>query len=99
MLNVPRLSLQQLSDQVVGDRMVGTGKLSDEALGIRMLRHRDRSETNASCPPFGPFVECCRRPVRQDHTGGCQDGARFGFGEAQVSRAYLCKFAGKPELM
>jgi len=44
-------------------------------------------------------VEGYGRLIRQDHTGGCQDCARFGFGEAQVGRTYLCKLARKPELM
>ena len=44
-------------------------------------------------------MECYGRLIRKDHTGGRKGCARFGFGEAQVGRTYLCKLARKPELM
>ena len=52
-----RLVLDHLRDQVLRDGALGSGELSDEALGVGVMRHRDRRETQARRPALRALVK------------------------------------------
>ena len=88
-LDVGRLALQHLGDQVLGDRAVAAGELRDETLRVGVTGQGDRREPQARGPPFRPLVQQRCSGVRQRDARGVEKLAGFALGEAQVGRADL----------
>ena len=98
-LDVVRLALQHLGDQVLGDRPVAAGELRDETLRVGVTGQRDRRQPQARRPPFRPLVQQRRSGVRQRDPRGIEKLARLALGEAQIRRADLGQLAGQAQLM
>ena len=98
-LDVGRLAVQHLGQQVLSDGAVAAGKLRHEPLRIRVPGQRDRREPQARRPPLGPLVQQRRPGRRQRDTRGVQQLAGLPLGEPQLRRADLGQLTGQAQLM
>ena len=93
LLDVVRLALQHLGEQVLGDRAVAAGELRHEALRVGVTGERDRRQPQARGPPFGPLVQQRRPGLGQRDARGLEQLAGFALGEAQICCADLGQLA------
>ena len=93
LLDVVRLALQHLGEQVLGDRAVAAGELRHEALGVGVTSQGERRQPQARGPPFGPLVQQRRPGCGQRDPRGFEQLAGFALGEAQVCCADLGQLA------
>ena len=98
-LDVGRLAVQHLGEQVLGDRAVAAGELRDEPLRVGVTGQGDRREPQARGPPLGPLVQQRRPRRRQRDTRGIKQLAGLALGKAQIRRADLGQLAGQAQLM
>ena len=88
-LDVGRLAVEHLGEQVLGDRAVAAGELRDEPLRVGVAGQGDRREPQARGPALGPLVQQ-RCPGRgQRDARGVEQLAGLALGEAQVGGADL----------
>ncbi len=88
-LDVGRLAVQHLGEQVLGDHAVAAGELRDEPLRVGVISQGDRREPQARRPPLGPLVQQRDPGLRQHDARGVEELAGFALGKAQVGRADL----------
>ena len=98
-LDVGRLALQHLRDQVLRDHAVAAGELGDEPLRVGVAGQRERREPQARGPPLRPLVQQRYSGVGQRDPRGPQQLAGLALGEAQVRRADLGQLARQAQLM
>ena len=88
-LDVGRLAVEHLGDQILGDRAVAAGELRDEPLRVGVTGQGERREPQARGPSLGPLVQQRRPGLGQRDTRGVEQLAGFALGKAQVGRADL----------
>ncbi len=95
-LDIVGLAVQHLGDQVLGDRAVAAGELSDETLRVGVISQGERREPQTRGPPFGPQVQQRRPGIGQRNTRGIEKLAGFALAEAQICRPDLGQLACEP---
>ncbi len=98
-LDVGRLAVQHLGEQVLGDHAVAAGELRDEPLRVGMADQGEHREPQARGPPFRPLVQQRDPGLRQHDARGVEEFAGFVPGKAQVRRADLGQLAGQAQLL
>jgi hypothetical protein len=98
-LDVGRMAVQHLRDEVLRDRALAAGELGDEPLRVAMTGQGDHREPQARGPPLGPLVEQRDPGRRQRDARGVEQFAGLALSEAQVGRADLGQLAGQAQLM
>ena len=98
-LDVGRLAVQHLGEQVLRDRALAAGELGDEPLRVGVTGQGDRREPQARGPPLGPLVQQRDPGLRQRDPRGVEQLAGLALGKAQVRRADLGQLAGQAQLM
>ena len=79
-----RLVLQHLRQQVARHSALAAGELGHEALRVGVPSKRDRRQSQARRPAFGPLVEQRHGRVGERHSARVQQLARLLHGEAQI---------------
>ena len=98
-LDLGRLAVQHLREQVLRDRALAAGELRHEPLRVGMTGQRDRRQPQARGPPLGPLVQQRDPGRRQRDARGVEELAGFALGKAQVRRADLGELAGQAQLV
>ena len=93
-LDVGRLAVQHLGEQVLRDRAVAAGELRDEPLRVGVTGQGDHREPQSRGPPLGPLVQQRDPGLRQRDTRGSKQLAGLALGKAQIRRADLGQLTG-----
>ena len=94
-----RPALEHLGHQVGRHRALAAGELAHEALGIGVLRKRERRQAQPGHPALGPFVQQRHGLVGERDAVHLQQPARLVEREAQVARADLGQPVGQAQAM
>ncbi len=84
-----RLAVEDLREQVLGNRALTAREVRGKAFGIGVAGERQRCQPEARCPTLSPRHELLECPAGDLHACGLEELTRLLGREAQVGRAQL----------
>ena len=91
------LPLQDLSQQVLGDRALAAAELGRETFRIGVPGQRQRRQPQPGRPALGPVIQQSQRGVGQRHSGRVQQRPSIRPAEPQIGRADLGELPGQAQ--